>query len=234
MGGLPREETTTLGETSAPRSRKGAKTRARLVQGAKRVFETDGFLNARISDIAAKAGVSHGAFYHYFDSKEQIFREIAEVQERVLTAPPAAERSERSQRGSAVELIRDANRRYLERYRDEALIMGEIEQVSRYDEYVKATRAKTHRYFVVRAERNIRQLQVQGRADASLSPSIAAMALGAMVARFAELWMVQNYADYDFDEAVDQLTRLWCNALGLAEDPPDAAAGSRGRAGAGM
>jgi hypothetical protein len=44
---------------------------------------------------------------------------------------------------------------------------------------------------------------------------VAADALGAMVARFAELWLVQGYRDYDFDDAVDQLTVLWGNALGL-------------------
>ena len=36
-----------------------------------------------------------------------------------------------------------------------------------------------------------------------------------MVGRFAELWLVQGYASYDFEEAVEQLTTLWCNALRL-------------------
>ena len=40
-----------------------------------------------------------------------------------------------------------------------------------------------------------------------------------MVARFAEIWLVQGYREYDFDQAVDQLTRLWANALGLADEP---------------
>ena len=41
-----------------PRSRKGVHTRARLVDAAREVFEQDGFLTARISDIAAGAGLS--------------------------------------------------------------------------------------------------------------------------------------------------------------------------------
>jgi hypothetical protein len=32
---------------------------------------------------------------------------------------------------------------------------------------------------------------------------------------FAELWMVHGYRDYDFDDAVEQLTHLWANALGI-------------------
>ena len=56
----------------APRSRKGFETRARLVAAAKQVFEEVGFLAARISDISARAGLSHGSFYHYFDSKDDL------------------------------------------------------------------------------------------------------------------------------------------------------------------
>ena len=54
---------------------------------AKEIFEENGFLDARISDIAERAGLSHGSFYHYFESKEEVFREVAaEVDER-LSAP---------------------------------------------------------------------------------------------------------------------------------------------------
>src|SRR5579871_2487348 len=208
----------------APRSRKGAETRARLVEAAKTVFERDGFLNARILDIAETAGLKHGSFYHYFDSKEQIFREVAEAQEERLTAPPDSDRRPRTKDTSPWATIRDANRRYLERYRDEAPIMGVIEQVSRYDEHVNAARMATQRHFADRAERAIRRWQAEGSADRKVDPRIAADALGAMVARFAELWLVQGYRSYAFDDAVEQLTRLWANALGVPERRPGPAA----------
>lgn len=137
---------------------------------------------------------------------------------RLRTAPPVVEKRKRRSQPSHRERIRRANRRYLEQYRDEARIMGVIEQASRYDEHVTAVRAATQQHFADRAERSIRRLQREGLADRSLDPAIAAMALGAMVARFAELWLVQGYADYDFDEAVEQLTTLWCNALRLDGD----------------
>jgi AcrR family transcriptional regulator len=216
---VPRLEPVAADETVAPRSRKGAETRARLLEAAKKVFEEDGFLDARISDISKRAKLSHGSFYHYFDSKEQIFREVAEAQERMLTAPPETGAAAKSLPASERERIRRANRRYLERYRDEARIMGVIEQASRYDAHVTAVRAATQKHFAERAEQSIRRLQKAGRADRSVDPVFAATALGAMVARFAELWLVQAYAEYDFDEAVEQLTTLWCNALRLEEDP---------------
>ncbi len=196
-----------------PKSRKGAVTRARLITAAKIVFERDGFLEARVVDIAETAGLASGSFYHYFDSKEQIFREIAAAQEERLTELTDDEL--RVSEASPWDRIRDANRRYLERYRDEAALMGVIEQVSRYDSHVSADRMATMKHFVERAERAIRRLQLEGLVDRRINPAIAGDALGAMVARFAELWLVQRYREYDFDEAVEQLTVLWGNALGM-------------------
>jgi AcrR family transcriptional regulator len=200
----------------APRSRKGVRTRARLIEAAKRVFERDGFLDARIVDIAETADLAPGSFYHYFDSKEQIFREVALAQEERLTAPPDEGDEERGD--TPIERIRTANRRYLERYRDEAALMGVIEQMSRYDEHVNAARMATMKHYAERAERAIRRMQQDGTVDDRLDPATSADALGAMVARFAELWLVQGYRDYDFDEAVEQLTTLWANALGIAPE----------------
>src|SRR3954447_6785078 len=112
---MPKAESTNQ-SPAAPRSRKGAETRARLLEAARAVFEETGFLDARISDIAERAGLSHGSFYHYFDSKEQIFREVADTQEALLTAPPADDEQEHP--ADEVDRIRRANRRYLQRYRD--------------------------------------------------------------------------------------------------------------------
>jgi AcrR family transcriptional regulator len=212
---------------TAPRTKKGLKSRSQLVEAAKLVFERDGFLNARIVDIAETAGLATGSFYHYFDSKEQVFREVAAMQEERLTAPvyspdapaPITARADADVDAAAVGVawrrIRRANRRYLERYRDAAALMGVIEEVSRYDTEVNAARMATMKHFVERAERAIVSLQEEGLADSRLNPSLAADALGAMVGRFAEQWLVQEYRDYDFDVAIEQLTRIWGNALGL-------------------
>jgi AcrR family transcriptional regulator len=202
-------------EPTGARSRKGAATRARLLEAAKLVFEDAGFLEARISDIAERASLSHGSFYHYFESKEQIFREVAEAQEDLLTAPPSGDDDGAATDGEYQRILR-ANRRYLQRYSDNSKIMGVIEEVSRYDPFVNQARMRRQKHFADRAERAIRRLQNEGDADKSVDPEIAAVALGAMVARFAEVWLVENWAPYDFDRAADQLTRLWANAIGVA------------------
>jgi hypothetical protein len=52
-------------------------------------------------------------------------------------------------------------------------------------------------------------------ADPELDPVLVAGALGAMTDRFAEMWLVQGFLSCGFEQAVDQLTRLYANALRL-------------------
>lgn len=51
-------------------------TRTAVLLAAARVFESRGFAAATISDILAEAGVTRGALYFHFDSKEGLAREI--------------------------------------------------------------------------------------------------------------------------------------------------------------
>ncbi len=207
--------------SNGPRSRKGRETRQRLIDSAKVVFERMGFLNARISDIVAEAGISHGAFYHYFDSKEQIFREVAAEQEISMTRLVGSVDSETPEatRKNAYDRIRTANAMYLEAYRAEAKIMKVIEEVSRYDHEVYAVRERRQREYGKLLAQSIRKLQDDGLADARVDPEVAATALGGLVAKFAEMTLVQGYADFGFMRSVDQLTLLWANAIGL--DPSE-------------
>jgi AcrR family transcriptional regulator len=213
---------------SEPRSAKGRRTRARLIDAGKRVFERDGFLQARISDIAAEAEVSHGSFYHYFDSKESLFREIAaEVEVRLVSMDDTATDDERAT--GPIDRIRAANRSYLTAYRDEAAIMRVIEEVSRYDEDVRRVRTERDDQLAARLEAAIARLQTEGLADQRIDTRYAAQALGGMVARFAETLFFGD-RDFDLDTAVEQLTLLWANSLGITENRPRKARKAAGAA----
>jgi AcrR family transcriptional regulator len=204
---------------NGPRSRKGAQTRVRLLAAGKEIFEECGFLDARISDIAERAGLSHGSFYHYFESKEEIFREVARSVEEQLSAPMDSIILDPASDAPPRERIREGIRLHLESYRRHARIMGVIEQVSRYDEGVKQARAARHRYYGQLLEQSIRRLQRHGLVDPGLDPVIAAAAVGSMTSRFPELWLVEGLLDCSFDEGVEQLTRVFVNALGLTDEP---------------
>jgi AcrR family transcriptional regulator len=52
--------------------------REQILSSALRAFATRGFAATKISDIVARAGMSHGLVYHYFKSKEEIFYVLLE------------------------------------------------------------------------------------------------------------------------------------------------------------
>ncbi len=47
-----------------------------ILRAAARVFARKGLAATKITDIAEAAGTSHGLVYHYFTSKEEIFRQL--------------------------------------------------------------------------------------------------------------------------------------------------------------
>ncbi|MCE9522821.1 MAG: TetR/AcrR family transcriptional regulator, partial [Alphaproteobacteria bacterium] len=61
------------------RAEQQAQTRERLLAAAERVFARHGYGGASIDLISAEAGYSKGAIYSNFESKEEVFLELARV-----------------------------------------------------------------------------------------------------------------------------------------------------------
>jgi len=52
--------------------------RERLLESAKRLFSQKGYYATSVEDIVESAGLSKGAFYFYFKSKEELFKSLVE------------------------------------------------------------------------------------------------------------------------------------------------------------
>ncbi|RAG83464.1 TetR/AcrR family transcriptional regulator [Streptacidiphilus pinicola] len=196
-----------------PRSARGERTRKALVAGAREVFERDGYLDARITDISKAAGVASGSFYTYFNNKEEIFAAVVEQVQEEMLHPHLRERTGIT---DARELIDASNREYLRSYKQNARLMALFEQVAQIDPTFRALRIQRGNAFAQRNAKLIRQLQERGEADPSLDPLVTAHALSHMVSRMAYMVYVleQRFA---FERLVGTLNQIWCNALQLRE-----------------
>lgn len=58
------------------RQRDPERTKARILEAATAEFAAKGFAGARVSEIAARAGVNQQLIAYYFDSKEGLYREM--------------------------------------------------------------------------------------------------------------------------------------------------------------
>lgn len=192
---------------------RGRRTREALIKAARTIFERDGFNAARITDIADEASVAHGTFYTYFDSKEAIFLAVSEGLIGEFLDPAGAV----PRQAAAEDLygaIEQANHHYLESYLRNGRLMVIWEDMPGVSPGLTKLLTDTRHTFVARTERAIRRLQQRGAADKDLDPYYAATALCGMVQQFAYNWISDN-EDFDLDQAVAQLTRLWANAIGL-------------------
>lgn len=93
-------------------------TRAELVAAARKAFARDGYANTQLDSLAAKAGVTKGALYHHFRSKQELFEAVFEDQHRRL-----AERGVRTHTAEADPtcVLHEACRAFLEAALDPAL-----------------------------------------------------------------------------------------------------------------
>jgi AcrR family transcriptional regulator len=77
---------------------------AEILAAALDVFAERGFAAAKLDEVAARAGVSKGTLYLYFESKEELFRSV--VRGLLLPTVAMAERRIAEHKGSATELLR--------------------------------------------------------------------------------------------------------------------------------
>lgn len=193
------------------KSDRGRRTRAALVRAGREAFEEHGYDAVRVDDVCGRAGVSHGTFYTYFDSKESLFGEVAgsavgEMFAMSVVGPTAP--------GDPYARIEAANRLYLRAWAVNSRLMRMLEHAATSDDRFAALLLELREVFVRRGAEGLRRLQDQGLADPALDPRLTAIMLGGMVEHFAHVWLdLGEHADEQ--AAVDLLTQLWARAIGL-------------------
>ncbi|MGW6685967.1 ScbR family autoregulator-binding transcription factor [Streptomyces sp. NPDC054961] len=70
------------------RQERGTRSRRSILEAAAQVFDERGYEGASTTDILARTGLTRGALYHHFPSKEAIAIALVEAQTEALVAPP--------------------------------------------------------------------------------------------------------------------------------------------------
>jgi AcrR family transcriptional regulator len=198
---------------SGPQTDKGQQRRDQLLEAAHTVFLRKGFVDARVADIVAEANVAQGTFYTYFDSKEAVFKEVAQAvietmmdnlhTDRVLDVDP-------------VERIRLAMWRFVDAFKPNAVMIGLIEQVGTFTSEMRRLRLALRESFVDRTARGIQRMQSDGIADPDVDPVLFAEVLGAMVDQTCYIWFFLG-KEFDAQETVEALTLVWARGIGIKD-----------------
>lgn len=196
---------------TVPATARGRRSRQALLDAARIVFARDGFIAARITDIADQAGAAHGSFYTYFKSKDEIFLALIEELEEDLRV---SGRGESAASDDAYARILRANTEYLTAYYDNRGIMVVWEQAATLNPEVAELRSQASDRAVARVVRAIERMQAAGEVSPAIDARYAATALTGMISNFAYRWCLRD-EDFELDRAAQQLSLLWANALGI-------------------
>lgn len=176
------------------------------------MFERDGYMDARVTDIVAEANLAHGSFYTYFTSKRDVFEAVlAEVR---VVINEAVSHAPEDVTGDTLGNLDRANRRYLRAHRANAKLLALADQVAATDPAVMATRRETRRTHVARVEQTIRALQGRRLADDEIDAHTVAGALVSMLSSFA-YWSTVVPGEYDEETTASVLSTIWARAIGL-------------------
>ena len=216
----PRRTGARVPATTSPPTPRGQATRAALIRAARYIFERDGFLEARITDITAAADTATGSFYSYFSSKEQIFEAVIDkVNEEEGLHPPSMAFLSEVARDELVAAVAAHHRDWLSHYARNARLMSVMEEVTNINEAFRRHRTDAAQSFMQANAQAVRKLQAEGLADSALDPLQTARSLSTMVSRSAFVaFVLEEEGEEALTVLVATLTRLWINALAIPVD----------------
>lgn len=185
------------------RTSRGQATAARLRDAARETFADLGYAAARVEDVTAAAGVSHGTFYTYYENKAAVLDALVDDTAAALRAV-----AEEPWEG---EDARAAVQRVIERFVGVFAAEGDVIRT-----WFEAAAYEPH--FSDRL-RQVRTDYVE-RVAAHLAPALEQTGHDARVAAGALVAMVEGYATQRFahdddsrDRAVTTLAELWFGGI---------------------
>jgi AcrR family transcriptional regulator len=167
---------------------KGSRTEAAIKDAARRVLARDGYVNAKIGDIAEEAGKAVGSFYQYFRNKEVLLLALAEEFRLALQSgiQPPKDPTE-----NPFDNLRRTIRSFWAVYRAHGAVAVAVFQASMVDESFAAIWQQIRQEGIRVSGTRIRLAQRLGYCP-GLDPEIAASVLCSMIEFTCYNWTVQN------------------------------------------
>lgn len=196
--------------SARPTTPKGLRTRQSIVEAGRTVFDRDGFVNARMGDIAEQAGLSMGGLYRYFANKDDVFEAvIADVHEDLFRASVSRDHDFVTE---PFEALLQANRGYLQVYYDYRDVMRAFMEAAHVDRRFRDFWWSMRTRHIDRFLRVLEKSGTTGAGASAAESRLVAESLACMVEQSAYVWFAQDElhgAGVDVDEAAHVVTRIW-------------------------
>ena len=203
--------------SALPSTEKGRDTRRRLMKAAAQLYE-NGYANARITDITDAAGLSAGAFYRYFEDRQQLTRELLrEMMDEmyVFIRSPFDETQ-------PIRSVLESTRKYFEFYEAHRALLGVVVELSQTDAEVARLWDAAKRAFNDRIVRSLERGIAAGQMRDDLDLALAAEMLRSMTEYYAFQRFVLNgsgLSDVSLEQATNAIAEIWISGMGLDREP---------------
>jgi AcrR family transcriptional regulator len=192
-----------------PSTKKGRRTRDAILEAAGRVFSRDGYVDARMSDIATEAGLSTGGLYRYYDNKTDVFAAlIADLHEEFYDASGHTGGVLAS---DPLEALRSANRAYIELYHKNRHVMRAFIEAAAVERKFRVILREMRERHVRRFSRTYREL-FDSESVRGVSIETMADALSCMVEQCCYAWFAQDdefNVTMPINDAVTATSEAW-------------------------
>lgn len=196
------EETPEVG--SRGRTSRGAATEARLRTAAREVFADLGYASARVEDVTARAGVSHGTFYTYFDNKAAALDALVDHTATALLAVV----DEPWEGPDVARTVEGVLARFVEVFADEADVIRAWIEASAHDPHFRERLTAVRRGYIDRVAEHLAPVTAGTPHD----PQVAAGALVAMVEGYTTE-RFDDASEADRRQAVRTLAAIWFGGI---------------------
>lgn len=215
---------------SLARTRQDGK-REKILEAAVRVFARKGYFNARVADVAKKAGVADGTIYLYFRNKEDL---LVSLFDDVMKRHIEQARLELAGlRGASIKLRRVAahHLRVFGGHRDLAVVFQvELRQSTKFME--RFTASWLQDYFAL-VNGVIEEGQREGSFRADVPKKLVTKAFFGALDEMVTSWILSG-KDYDLPQLAGPIADLFLNGIAAKQHAvpspaPRTAAGSGGK-----
>jgi AcrR family transcriptional regulator len=194
--------------TATPTTKKGLQTRAKILDGAREVFASVGYVEARMTEISVAAGLSTGGLYRYFTDKQDVFAALIEdLHEELYRASGKTTVSFKEDPRGA---LRDANRGYIEHYFENRDVMRAFIEAA-------SVESRFREIWWNMRQRHVSRFATALRAEGiyaidGVKVELVSEAMACMVEQCCYVWFAHaemRDAPVSVDEAVDVVTNAW-------------------------
>lgn len=191
-------------ESQGPRTPRGERTAARLRDAAREVFADHGYASARVEDIVARAGVSHGTFYTYYDNRAAILDDLVDEAAERLRAVV----DQPWEGPDVAAAIRSVISAFVDTLSDEGDVIGAWIEASSTDEHFRTRLREVRSSYTDQVARHL----APALAHTPHDPVVAAGALVAMVEGYTTDRLAAG-GSAEREAAVNTLAQLWFGGL---------------------